>query len=185
MKALKAEIRVIGIDDGGAQSVRRIFVGAIFRGGSWLDGVIVSHLDVSSSDLGRELGVAVLESRFYQELRFAILHGSFLNPVEPTVVEFAHTSKLPTIAVLGRRQSRAADRIAARMKRAVSFRLCQQIPLLCIDLTKEHVEAVFRITCTRGSLPEPVRVARLITSVARARLPKRLNSRRVEFRAGS
>lgn len=165
---LKAETRVIGIDDGGTRRKRRIVVGAVFRGGLWLDGVVSTFIDVSISPVGRILGRMVTASKFYKELRYAILHGSMLQSARPSLpLEFNTITRLPTIAILKPRRNRRFDYVAERKKNAVNFKL-PDFSVLCLDVSREKAMEVFGITCVRGSMPEPVRVAGLIASAANA-----------------
>lgn len=165
---LKAETRVIGVDDGGTRRKRRIVVGAVFRGGLWLDGVVSTFVDVSLSPVGRILGRMVTASKFYKELRYAILHGSMLESARPSLpLEFNTITRLPTIAILEQRRNRRFDHIAERRRNAVNFKLAD-FSVLCLDVSRERAMEVFGITCVRGSLPEPVRVAGLIASAANA-----------------
>jgi endonuclease V-like protein UPF0215 family len=170
---LKAEIRVVGIDDGDSRQRRRIVIGVVFRGGLWLDGVIGSVLDVSTPSLGKKLGVMVAESKFYKELRFAILHGGILGSALPVLTEFREVTDLPTIALLSRRQRGRVDSTLKEVKNAVKFSVQPELTAFCTDLTTQKAREILKITTARGPLPEPVRVARLIASAANS--PKRLN----------
>lgn len=169
---LKAEIRVIGIDDGFSRRKKRVIVGVVFRGGLWLDGVISSVVDVSGPPLGRRLGAMVAESKFHKELRFAILHGAMLGPALTVLKEFSKITKLPAIALLHGRQNRTTD-LALRAGNAVKFRLRPGLSALCIGLTTKKAVEILKVTTVKPPLPEPVRVACLIASAANA--PKRLN----------
>jgi len=165
---LKTETRVIGIDDGDTRRKRRLVVGAVFRGGLWLDGIVSTFVDVSASSPGRILGKMVTTSKFYKELRYAILHGSMLQSARPSLpIEFNSITRLPTITILKPRWNKRFDYVTKRRKNAVNFKL-HGLSVLCLDLTKEKATQVFGITCIRGGLPEPVRVAGLIASAANA-----------------
>lgn len=180
---MKAETRVIGIDDGDTRRRRRVVVGAIFRGGLWLDGIVSSYVDVSTPTLGKVLGDMVVASKFYKELRFAILHGTMLRSGQSSVLaEFNNTTEMPTIAILRQRYSEMFDCAAGREKSTIRFRL-HDLSVLGMGLTKEEAMEILRITCLRGHIPEPVRVAGLIASTVNA--PKRLNWTRGQLRAGS
>jgi len=180
---LKTETRVIGIDDGGTQRKRRVVVGAIFRGALWLDGVVSSIVDVSTGSLGRALGDMVATSRFYKELRFAILHGSMLRCARSSILtDFNSTTNMPTIAFLHRGQNKSFDCVAERKTDIVGFRF-HTFSVYCVGLTIEDAGEVLRITSLRDGIPEPIRVAGLIASAVNA--PKRLNWAQGQLRAGS
>lgn len=181
---MKAETRVIGIDDGTTRLRRRIVVGVVFRGGLWLDGVISCIVDIFAPSLGRKLATMVTGSKFYKELRFAMLHGAMLSSMKATgLLEFNSATRLPTVAILNRRQAQMADQALEKTKNAVHFRLWDDVSALCIGLRKEKAVEMLRITSLGGVMPEPVRVAGLIASAVNA--PKRLNWTLRQFRAGS
>jgi endonuclease V-like protein UPF0215 family len=170
---LKAETRVIGIDDGGTRRKRRVVVGAILRGALWLDGVITSIVDIPTDSLGKILGDMVTASRFYKELRFAILHGSILRFAGPSfLTDFNSNTNMPTIAFVRRGQDKSFGFEAKGKTDIVDFRF-HASSVHCIGLTEEDAQKVLRMTSLRAGMPEPIRVAGLIASAANA--PKRLN----------
>jgi endonuclease V-like protein UPF0215 family len=165
---LKTETRVIGIDDGDTRRKRRVVVGAILRGALWLDGVVSSIVDVPTDSLGKALGDMVTASRFYKELRFAILHGSMLRSARPSVLtDFSSATSIPTIAFLHRGQNRSFDWETKRNTAIVSSRF-HAFSVYCIGLTVEDAQKVLRMTSLRDDMPEPIRVAGLIASAANA-----------------
>jgi len=171
---LKEETRVIGIDDGTARLRRRVVVGAVFRGSLWLDGVITAIIDVTKASVGRRLATMVTESKFCNELRFAMLHGALLSYMKATsLMEFSATTRLPTIAILQGSQIQVAGRILRKAKNTVHFRLQKDLSALGIALGAEKAVEILRLTSREGIMPEPVRVAGLIASAANT--PKRLN----------
>lgn len=163
---MKAEIRVIGIDDGFSRRKKKIVVGVVFRGGLWLDGVISSVVNVSGAFLGRRLGGMVAESKFYKELRFAILHGAMLRSAPAVAKEFANVTRLPTIALLHGRQGKPTDPSLRRARNTIRFVPRPGLSALCIGLTAERAKEILKVTTVRPPLPEPVRVAHLIASAA-------------------
>jgi len=182
--ALKAETRVIGIDDGGTQARKRVVVGTVFRGKLWLDGVVSSVVDVRSCSLGRKLAEMVTDSKFYKELRFAMLHGAMLSSAKTRcLIEFSNATKLPTIALLDAKQVRLAVSVLEMTRNAIHFTLKRNVSALCIGLTREEALEILRITSTGKTISEPVRVAGLIASAIN--FPKRLNWARQQSRAGS
>lgn len=165
---MKAEIRVIGIDDGFSRRRKKIVVGVVFRGGLWVDGVLCSGVNVSGTSLGRRLGTMVTESRFHKELRFAILHGAMLGSALAVTKEFSNVTRLPTIALLHQGQGGRSDLSLRRAGNATRFRLRPGLSALCIGLTAEKSVEIMKVTTMRDPLPEPVRVACLIASAANA-----------------
>lgn len=171
---MKAETRVIGIDDGGTRLRRRVVIGVIFRGHLWLDGVVTCLIDVAASSLERKLASMVTKSKFYKELRFAMLHGAMLSSIGSIgLIEFNAITELPTIAILQGSQVAKVGRTLGKVRGADHVRLRSGVWALCIGLTTKDAAEVLRITSARGVVPEPVRVAGLIASTVNS--PKRLN----------
>lgn len=181
---MKAETRVIGIDDGNTRLRRRLAVGVVFRGSLWLDGVVTSVIDVTARSLGKRLATMVTKSKFYNELRVAILHGTMLGSMDATdLMAFRATTKLPTIAILQGKQIQLARQMVKKARKTVHFRPQEDLSVLGIGLATEKAAEILKITSLGGVVPEPVRVAGLIASAVNA--PKRLNWTLRPFRGGS
>jgi len=181
---LKVETRVIGMDDGTTQLRKRVVVGVVFRGSLCLDGMVTSIIDVTEPHVARKLATMVTRSKFYNELRFAMLHGAMLSSMKATGLrEFNAATKLPTIAILQERQTQIAGQILKKVRKTVHLSLQKGVSALGIDLTTERAIDILRITSCRSVIPEPVRVAGLIASAANN--PKRLNWTLRQFRGGS
>lgn len=171
---MKAETRVIGIDDGTTRLRRRVVVGVVFRGSLWLDGVVAKVIDVTAASAGRRLARMVTESKFCNELRVAMLHGAMLSSMKATgLMEFSVATRLPTIAILQGRQIQIVGQILRRARKATHCRLQKDMSALGIGLTAEKAVEILRLTSRRDVMPEPLRVAGLIASAVNT--PKRLN----------
>jgi endonuclease V-like protein UPF0215 family len=180
---LKVETRVIGIDDGNTRLRRRFVVGAIFRGGLWIDGIVTSVVDVAVSSLGEKLATMVRDSRFHRELRIALLHGTILSHMNAAdLIAFQTITKLPTIAILRGKQAELI-RQTTKKTSTVYFALKGNASALGLDLTVEEALEILNITSLGGAVPEPIRVAGLIASALNS--PKRLNWAVRSFRGGS
>jgi len=181
---LKTEIRVIGIDNGNTRLRRRLVAGVVFRGGLWLDGVVTSIVDVAASSLGRRLALMVTRSKFYNELRVAMLHGSILGSMDAAdFMAFRTTVELPTIAILEGKQIHLVRQIVKKARKAVHFRPQEDLSVLGMGLTAEKAVEILKITSHGSIVPEPVRVAGIIASAMNT--PKRLNWTLRPFRGGS
>ena len=52
-RTIKSEIRILGIDDAPFTPHKEgnvLLVGTFFRGGSWLDGVLTTHVQIDGTD---------------------------------------------------------------------------------------------------------------------------------------
>lgn len=179
---MKSEVRIIGWDDC-AFSFRQkkvIAIGVIYRGGSFIDGVLSTKIDKDGNDATERIANAILSSRHYDQLSYIMLDGITLagfNVVD--IRELNKKTKLPVIAVQ-RKKPDMKEFLAAlknfndykkkllKVKKAGKFFrfsingkkiLCQKSELgtaECSDLLK--------ITCIHSNVPEPLRVAHLIAS---------------------
>lgn len=181
---MKLETRVIGIDDGNSRLRRRFVVGAIFRGGLWIDGILTSAIDVTVPTLGKNLATMVTDSRFRRELRIALLHGAMLDHMNAAdLTAFQTNTKLPTIAILQEKQTQLTRQEAKKTRRIVHFRLQRDVSVLGLGVTAEMAVEILKITSIGSAIPEPIRVAGLIASALNS--PKRLNWTLGSFRGGS
>ena len=77
-RAIKPEIRVLGIDDGAftphVEGLATV-VGVVFRGGYWLDGVISTKVEVDGFDATDKIVSMITASPHYKQLRVILLNG--------------------------------------------------------------------------------------------------------------
>jgi endonuclease V-like protein UPF0215 family len=143
--AVKKEIRTLGLD---LCSPRRL-VGAITRGGRYLDGVLVlpSKLTIKTTSIAS----AILKTRFYPELRLIMTH----NP--KTQLDAKGIEMLTNLSVV------QVD--STRKRRSDGFKLYKvgrkQLQVKS-SLPPRVLEEVLSTTWTTGMLPEPLRIAHLL-----------------------
>ena len=185
IRAVKPEIRVLGIDDG-------VFVphsgdlvdviGVVFRGGYWLNGIMRTHVRVDGMDATEKLASMIIDSPHYDQLRVIVLNGVTLagfNVVD--IQELFERVKLPVIAVA--RDKPNFDDIRKALKnlpenekrwRAIKkagkmFKVRTRVgeePIYAhaVGLSEENAKRILRSTSTRSNIPEALRVAHLIAS---------------------
>jgi endonuclease V-like protein UPF0215 family len=142
---IKKEIRTVGLD---LCNPRRL-VGAVVRGGVYLDGVVVFPYDPFPKS--RSIASAILETRFFPELRLIMTHDPKAR-VDPGVIE--KLTKLPVIHI-----------DSARRRNLVSFRSYRvggKELQVKSSLPPETLQEVLSTTWTTGRLPEPLRIAHLL-----------------------
>jgi len=141
---VKNETRILGLDTCNP----RIIIGAVVRGGLYLDGVVTFPKRMTTELLSK----SVLGTKYFPELRLIMVHDP-KRALEIRTLQDA--TGLPVITVrtaktgqkLSRRRSpRAGAKLIARNK----------------TLDSSSLEMVLRLTRTKGPLPEPVRVAHLL-----------------------
>ncbi len=188
-RGIKPEIRILGVDDGPFtpdHSGKVPLVGAVFRGGKWLDGVMVTSVEKDGLDATERLIDMVGSSRHLGQLRILMTDGitfAGFNVLDAKRV-FRETS-LPVISI-SRRPPDMAD-IKKAVKHLPEWRerwevikaagkiypvktKIHEAPVYMqpVGMSKEDAEAVVRLSSTRSLVPEPLRVAHLIaTAVVR------------------
>jgi hypothetical protein len=185
IRAVKPEIRVLGIDDGvftpHSKELTDV-VGVVFRGGHWLDGFMHTQVQVDGMDATEKLTRMITESPHYQQLRVIMLNGVTLagfNVVD--LAELHKKTKLPVIAVTRdspdfedirkalRNLSQKEARWKAIEKAGKIHEVCTrdgEAPVFvhAVGISKRMTERIMKSTSTRSNIPEPLRVAHIIAS---------------------
>lgn len=185
IRAVKPEIRVLGIDDGVfvPHSCDLVdVVGVVFRGGYWLDGVMRTRVRVDGMDATEKLAAMITGSPHYEQLRVIVLNGVTLagfNVVD--IHELFERVKLPVIAVTRDKPDfddirRALENLSESEKRWRAIERAGKMfhvrtregeePVYAhvVGLSEEDATRILRSTSTRSNIPEALRVAHLIAS---------------------
>jgi len=142
---VKKEIRTLGLDLCNPQRL----VGAIVRGGVYIDGVEAFPLNPILKS--RSIGSAILGTRFFPELRLVMTHDPETR-LDTEVIE--KLTKLPVIQVN-----------SARMKNPSGFKPYKvggKKLQVKSSLLPGTIQEILSTTWTTGMLPEPLRVAHLL-----------------------
>jgi endonuclease V-like protein UPF0215 family len=184
-RVVKPEIRVLGVDDGKfvphvASQV--LVVGVVFRGGYWLDGVMHTKVSVDGFDATDKIAAMITSSSHCKQLRVVMLNGitfAGFNVVDIRALNKA--TNLPIITVTRDKPDLSEIREALQ-NLPESERRCklildagepfelftrneeEKIYVQAIGIKVEDAEKIIRLTSTRSSIPEPLRVAHLIAS---------------------
>jgi endonuclease V-like protein UPF0215 family len=142
---VKKEIRTIGLD---FCSPKRS-IGAVVRGGHYLDGVVVFPAKFASKS--KSIAMAIRETRFFPELKLIMVHNSRLR-LNAKLVE--RLTRLPVIEVTsaGRRAPGGFKTCKVGSKK---LQVASSLPF-------EILEEVLSTTWVTGTLPEPLRIAHLV-----------------------
>src|SRR3989344_402165 len=109
----KKEIRVIGIDDAPFRkfSKGKVFViGTVFRGGTLLDGILSTKVNVDGSNSTKKIIEMVNKSKFKPQLRCIFLDGIAVggfNIID--IQELNKQTKLPVIVVIRKKPDIAKE----------------------------------------------------------------------------
>lgn len=175
---LKKEIRVIGIDDAPFKKFVKgkvLVVGTVFRGGTLLDGILSTKVDVDGKNATKKIIEMINKSKFKPQLQCIFLDGIAVggfNIID--VKELSKKTKLPVIVVIRRKPDletikntliklNKKDRIKLLEKAGEVINI-DKIYVQLTGITIEKAKEILKIVCTRSLIPEPIRIAHLIAS---------------------
>lgn len=179
---LKPEMRIVGIDDSPLVSRDVLVVGAIMRGGGWLDGLLSTHIEKDGMDATERIAGMITESRNYRQLRAAMLSGVTFGGFNVVDIEDLHHRTGLPIIVIARRlpdmESIASalknlDRPEQRYRAILNAGVINEVrtrwrggPVYfqCKGMEKEDAARMIVDTAVHSRLPEPVRVAHIIAT---------------------
>lgn len=177
---IKPEIRILGIDDSALLSEKVMIVGAVLRGGDWIDGVLSSEITKDGLDATDIICSMIKNSKHYGQIRAIILDGvtyGGFNVVD--IQKLYRETGIPVIVVM--RSCPDFEKIKSALKyfpdggerweiikRAGKI---EKIPskknsiyIQRAGIGLETVKKIIQLTSTRSSVPEPIRVAHLIAT---------------------
>ena len=173
---VKKEIRVIGIDDSPFDKFKDskiLIVGVVMRGGSWIDGILSTKVDVDGNDSTKKIIEMVNKCKFKPQLQCIFLDGiavAGFNVID--VKELSKKTKLPVIIIIRRKPDiENIKKTLVKIKKQQKIKLIEKagnviqvddifVQLIGIEL--EHAKKILKIVCTRSLIPEPIRLAHLI-----------------------
>src|SRR3989344_2596827 len=182
-RAIKRELRILGIDDGPFKFKGRgktILVGTVFRSGFWLDGLLTTKIKIDGFDATKKIVEMVNKSRHKDQLRVIMLDGLTFGGMN-----FADINKingktgLPVIVVNRRRPRFEKIRNALKHFQDAEKRWkfiekageIQQVNvgnhnlyIQTAGIKLEDAQKILKLSCTRSKIPEPLRVAHLIAA---------------------
>ncbi|MCL7415968.1 MAG: DUF99 family protein [ANME-2 cluster archaeon] len=179
---IKPEIRILGIDDSSLHTEPVMIVGAMFRGGDWLDGVLRSHITKDGNDATPAIIRMVTGSKHFGQVRVLMFDGvtyAGFNVVDIDAVYKetgigcivimrdcpdlegirAALTHLPDPDMRWEMIMRAGEiyRVVSREgEKPIYIQLCG------IDL--EEARYIVQLSSTHSNVPEPLRVAHLIAT---------------------
>lgn len=192
-RAIKPEIRVLGVDDGAFKPRTRGLVpvvGVVFRGGYWLDGVMHTKVRVDGLEATNKIVSMVLNSPHYKQLRIIMLDGiTFAGFNVVDIKKLNAETGLPVIVVTRekpdfnkiREALKGLPKSEERWKAVLNAGEVFEVPVgsknenvymqMC-GICEEDSRKVLQLTSTRSHIPEALRVAHLIASGLNVIKPK-------------
>ncbi|MBM4240733.1 MAG: DUF99 family protein [Euryarchaeota archaeon] len=181
-RKIKKEIRILGIDDAPFTPHTKtevMVIGTVFRGGTWLDGVLRTYVQVDGSNSTENIIKMVADSRHMDQLGVMMLDGITFGGFNiVNIREIFKETEIPVIVVM--RKLPNFEKIKRALKRFGDWRERWKFVLgagevykvendepiyiqICgIDL--EDAKEIVKLSITRSAIPEPVRVAHIIAA---------------------
>jgi hypothetical protein len=180
---VKEEIRVIGFDDGAFPSKSKELVpvvGAIFRGGKFLDGMLKIEIQIDGMDATPKLIKCINSSRHKQQLRVIMFDGITLGGFNMVnIKKVSKATKLPVIVI--NRKKPNLEKVKNALLRFKDFKKrwkCvvdagkikslkirdKKIFYQVIGIDDDVAEEIIILSSTRSYIPECLRVAHLIAT---------------------
>lgn len=175
---MKKEIRILGIDDGPFNKFAKgkvLVVGTVFRGGSWMDGVLSTKVTVDGNDSTTKLISMVNGCKFKVQLQCIMLDGIALGGFNIIDVLRLHKeTKIPVMTVIRRMPDfEKIKKTLFRLGKGAKYKLIEKagkvekigmVYCQLIGISVDDAKRMLKITCTRSHLPEPIRVAHIIAA---------------------
>lgn len=177
---IKPEIRILGIDDSALLNEKVMIVGAVFRGGDWIDGVLRSEITKDGLDATEVICEMIKKSKHYGQIRTVILDGITYGGFNVVDIQMLYRETgIPVVVVM--RSYPDFEKIKSALKYfpdgekrwAVIKRAgkIEKIPgekspiyIQRAGIGVETVKKIIRLTSIRSNIPEPLRVAHLIAT---------------------
>lgn len=175
---IKKEIRVIGIDDAPFDKFKKgkvLVIGTIFRGGSFIDGILSTMVRVDGNDSTRKLIDMINKCKFKPQLQCILLDGiafGGFNIID--IEELYKKTKIPVMVVIRRMPNlKKIFETLIKLNKKSKIKLIEKagqvnkigkifVQIKGVDIHK--AKEILNITCTRSLIPEPIRVAHLIAA---------------------
>ncbi|MCX9084418.1 MAG: DUF99 family protein [Candidatus Methanoperedens sp.] len=176
---IKSQIRILAIDDSPLIHEKVMIIGAFFRGGEQLDGILRGEITRDGMDSTDVLIRMINNSKFHTQIRVILLDGvtyAGFNPVDITNL-FKETG-IPVISFMRSCPNLGKIRLALlnipdsekRMeiiqRAGKIFKIDQDNPVFfqVSGIDRQSAVKIIRMTSTHSNIPEPLRVAHLIAT---------------------
>lgn len=179
LSKIKEEIRILGWDDGPFVKGSGIapLVGVVFRGGSFMDGMLRTDVAVDGEDAEEKIVDAVKRCKF-KDIRVMMFDGiTFAGFNIVNIKNIYEKTGLPIIVVLRKKPDFESFLSAmSRLPNAEKRKECvaaagsinwtdtdnSRLAFQCAGINAEDAAKIIRISCLHANMPEPLRVAHLI-----------------------
>ena len=176
---VKQQIRVLAVDDSALINEKVIIIGAFFRGGEQLDGVLCFEITRDGMDATDTFIGIIRNSKYCSQIRVIMLDGVTYAGFNPVDIDrlFAETN-IPVIVFMRshpdfEKIKLALEHLPEKEKRweiiqkaGKVYEIEQENPVFIqfIGLDTESAFEIVRKTSIHSNIPEPLRVAHLIAT---------------------
>jgi len=161
---LKKETRILGLSATPPLKGGTFVVGVVFRGSSWLDGILTCNLRPKSDHKMLSLSRAIAESRQYSQLHAVIISSDqTVLQLDFQIAELARRLKLPVILLLKRARGNKSGQPVGVEQYYLDIN-GERLHVSAKGISFKKIQELFTVGCVPDScIPEAVRVADLIT----------------------
>jgi hypothetical protein len=176
---IKPQIRILGIDDSALINDKVTIIGAFFRGGGQLDGILRSEITKDGMDATGIIIRMIKKSKYYSQIRVIMLDGvtyAGFNPIDlknlydetniPVIVFMRSCPDFEKIRLALEHLPETEKRWDIIRRAGRIYKIAQENPVfiqLC-GIDKDSAVGIVRMTSTHSNIPEPLRVAHLIAT---------------------
>jgi Uncharacterized conserved protein len=179
-RVIKKEIRILGIDDAPFPPHTKnnvMLIGTIFRGGTWLDGVLRTYIKGDGTDSTLKIIKMVNDSRHKDQIGVIMLDGITFGGFNiVNIKEIFNETGVPVIVIMRKfpnfekikkaltKFEDSLERWSVIQEAGTVYKIENNEPLYIqiygIDL--EDAGEIVGLATTRSAIPEPIRAAHLI-----------------------
>jgi len=180
-KKVKEETRILAFDDGPFQKGghKTVLIGVIFRGGSFMDGMLKRDITVDGTDAEHEIIEAAQKMKF-KDVRVILLDGITFAGFNTVNIQKIHAeTRLPVIVVLRKKPNfdeflNAIGRLPHSRERTECVKAAGEVfwskvgenrlAFQAAGISEKDAAEIIRVSCRHANMPEPLRTAHLIAS---------------------
>lgn len=182
-RTIKKEIRILAWDDGPFEFKSKgkdILIGVIHRGGSYMDGLLKTEIDIDGTDAEKKIINITNKTKHKDQLRIIMLDGiTFAGFNTVDIKNIYEKTKLPVIVINRKKPDfkkfiRSLKNLPNSEKRLKAVENAgkvywvkvknKKICFQCYGIEIKDAEKIIKITSTRSLIPEPLRIAHLIAT---------------------
>ena len=168
----------MGIDDAPHKFKAKgnvLIVGTIFRGGSFLDGILSTKASIDGNNATKKIIEMINKSKFKPQLRCIFLDGIAVGGFNIIDIrELNKKTKIPVIVIMRKKPDiENIKEILARLNKKNKIKLLEKagpvipagrIYVQISGIGPEKAKEMLKIACTRSTIPEAVRMSHIIAS---------------------